>query len=139
MDTETKQYTYDDAAAHVANDEALSLWDDIILSDGWEDDEHWEWVVTSPTAETLDWAESVAAQGSAWPYRVDGQPAIYFVPTAARDGLVGRIIIEGEDESPGWLVYWGGNNDAIRYGADEGRTFADYDDAKAYAVSLVSA
>lgn len=137
MGTE-KLYTYDDAAARVAGDEALSLWDDIILHD-WESDEHWRWVVTSPTEETLDWAESTAAQGSAWPYQVEGIPARYFVPFDDCDGLVGRVLIEDEDnEQPGWLVYWGKEIDSIRYPADdEGRTFPTFAEAKAYALELV--
>jgi len=49
---------YDVAAGRVVNSAALAPHSDFILTDWPEGDEHWQWVITAPEAEIIDWAEA---------------------------------------------------------------------------------
>ena len=66
MITETTQYTYEAAAARVANTPELAAHSATILAD-WEDAGHYEWVCTAPVAQIVSWAQSVERDGDPAP------------------------------------------------------------------------
>ncbi len=49
-----------EATVRVDNSEALSAYRDLIIGDGFsEDDKHFEWVANAPEEELLDWAQNI--------------------------------------------------------------------------------
>lgn len=48
---------FDDAKARVEESSALRPYADMLLADWPEGDEHYEWVLTAPEAELIEWAE----------------------------------------------------------------------------------
>ena len=53
-----EQIMYEEAKARVEDNPKLSPHADFILADWPEGDDHWEWVVTTPEQEILDWVEA---------------------------------------------------------------------------------
>lgn len=47
------------AQRRVNSDPKLSVHEDTIMYDWKESDEHWEWIITAPVDEIVDWAETV--------------------------------------------------------------------------------
>jgi len=53
---------YNRASSRVENTPELVAHAETILADWPEGDEHWQWVITAPVAEIVDWAETVEQQ-----------------------------------------------------------------------------
>ena len=60
--TEQAQSKITEAQERVENSDALRPYQDVIMYDWPEGDEHWEWVVTATITEIVDWAATVSVE-----------------------------------------------------------------------------